>query len=441
MSKALAKIVDRTIGVPIATGFFGENPRAASIFAGLEEDLRVEELMHEIIAQEGLTDPPMVWKAPAAHIHGQYDINFYRTINPEWMIVKGHRRWMALRMLEIFDPAKYEELFPGGKVQCNVLETSDYGVVIQRKQDHAHVVGLTSAIDLMVNIDAGLKRKLTREGLIKAFYPIFDAVHGSTAHGERKINIAELRAEIDIAKAAGDDKEKARLKGLLVDQFVLQRQGLCQHYIRLCHGPTFLKWHWCHMQKVAIEVPEEYQYDPAPKSLTNAQVKELYNANSVVKGKAGNKEMPTDACIALFHKFARTEQQAKDIVLPEVPRFRGNKELNDIANTLSSEGGAEILCASVKMKDEGELPDLRRVDEMLHYMELIKASGETYQVEMSVPFTESNPEGVEYSTLYDAIRLAGKQLVIKAMKERVAVVEDSNEIDLPTLEQDAGEEG
>ena len=423
MSKALAKIVDRTIGIPIVTGYFGENPRAASVFEGLEEDLRIEELMHEIIAQEGLTDPPMVWKAPAAHIHGQYDINFHRAVNPEWMVVKGHRRWMALRMLELFDGDKYEELFPGGKVQCNVLETSDYGVVMQRKQDHAHVVGLTSAIDLMVNIDAGLKRKLTREGLIKAFYPIFDAVHGSTAHGERKISIAELRAEIDVATKAGDPNEKARLKGLLVDQFVLQRAGICQHYMRLCNGPTFLKWHWCHMQKVAIEVPEQYQYDPAPTHLTNAQVRDIYNANCVVKGKPGNKEYPTDACIALFHKIARTEREAASVPKEKSPRFRGNKELSDIANTLSSEGARAILTSALKAPGETELPNLNKADEMLHYVELIGKSDE-YQVEMTVPYTDANPDGCVSASLLDAIRLAGKQLVIKAMKERTVAAEE-----------------
>lgn len=398
----MSKIIEKARMVKVDESYFGENPRAASQFEGMADDLKIDELAFQVIEDKGLTDPPQVWKATDDLKSGLHDVGFHHVTTPVWMIVKGHRRFMAIRRIREMDeesvkahdqalalrkagedviiPAvttHFKDIFPRGEVQCLIFESEDYNTVMERKQDHAHVVGLTSHIDVLVNVEAHLARKLGRETSIRALYPVFDAAHGRTFQGKRKHTIAALEAQIEDKNTP--DPERTRLKSMLLnEEIVPARTGLFQHYENIAKGPEFVRRWWIHFTSGGrVPVPEECVYALSPtKSLTNKEIKELRTANKV-NGQDGHRIKPTEACLKLWGSICRTQAAVDNAPKDKPPQFRGNGAMTEMKNKANSQGLADILESVVRESGntDGTLPDLSVVDTILRYHELILEAG------------------------------------------------------------------
>jgi len=406
------KKVKKFVTVKVNSMFMGKNPRAAAMFAGIQADLKIEELMGKIIRVGRLTDTPKVWETTDQHRHGEFDVYYPGDEVATWMVVKGHRRLAALRMLAIMHPDVFKIVCPKGELQCELFESDDYeGEVIPEKMDHAHVVGLTSVLDVLVNIEACIEADKGREQAIKELYPVLDAAHGRTFQGKRRATIAKLDEQINALDPA-DDIERAILKDKLLDEIVGARTGLYQHYENIAKGPAYVRAHWIHFNSGGrVKVPEDYLLDPSPTHLTNKDVKDLRTANKL-GDLPGNREVPTMECLMLWTQIAETQAEAVANPKPKGAQFRKMTDIYEMVGSLGSVGMKAALSACLKQPSENGRPDLSVHDVDLRYMEAIKGSD----------ITVFGQDGEEVA-LYDLIRKEGARLVQAQMHEKLASLE------------------
>jgi|TARA_R110000824_G_scaffold44833_11_gene130209 hypothetical protein len=404
------------VTVKVNSMFMGKNPRAAAMFPGIQQDLKIEELMGKIMRVGRLTDAPKVWPTTDEHRHGEFDVHYPGDEDggPVWMVVKGHRRLAALRMLSIMHPDVFKIVCPKGEIQCDLFESDDYeGEVIPEKMDHAHVVGLTSVLDVLVNIEACIEADKTREQALKELYPVLDAAHGRTFHGKRRATIAKLDEQIN-ALAPGDDIERAILKEKLLEEIVHARTGLYQHYENVAKGPAYVRAHWIHFNSGGrVKVPEEYQLDLSPTHLTNKNVKDLRTANKL-GDLPGNREMPTEECLRLWTELAQAQADAEANPKPKGAQIRKLTDIHEIMGSLGSDGMKAALGACLKQPSENGRPDLSVHDIDLRYTEAIKGAGDDIMV--------FGRDGEEES-LYTLIRKEGARLVQEQMRAKVSALE------------------
>ena len=393
--------------------FKGENSRGAALYKGLEDDLRKEDLAQNMDEIGGMTDPPMVWiPSSSEYITGEWDENWDLLKDPQYMILKAHRRIAALWHLRETNREAFDRLVPKGKIWCLVSDEPDYEKALLLKQDHAHVLGLHSQLDVLVNVRMAMQRGLSRDKIIRELWPLFDNAHGRSFQGKRKVDIARLEEQIK-ALPQDDAHSRAALKEELLQELVSARTGLFQHYESVLKGPAFVEAYWVNMITGGrVEVPEEYVMLESPKSLTNDQVKKLRVANKPdPKGKAdGNREQPTDAVYQLWTQLAETAAKAATEPKEDKAHFRGLTGVAEIRGGLGSEGAKSILDACLKTSGDASKPDLTDIDRNLRYVEVIKKAGAKVLVTL-----DGTQEKVN---LYQAIVECGARLVREATEER-----------------------
>ncbi len=406
------KKAKKFVTVKVNSMFMGKNPRAAAMFEGIQTDLKIEELMGKIIRVGRLTDTPKVWETTDEHRHGEFDVYYPGDEAAQWMVVKGHRRLAALRMLAIMHPDVFKIVCPKGELQCELFESDDYeGEVIPEKMDHAHVVGLTSVLDVLVNIEACIEADKTREQALKELYPVLDAAHGRSFAGKRRATIAKLDEQISALEPA-DDITRAILKDKLLDEIVHARTGLYQHYENIAKGPAFVRAYWIHFNSGGrVKVPEDYQLDLSPTHLTNRDVKDLRIANKL-GDLPGNREVPTSECLQLWTELAEAQADAEANPKPKSAQLRKLTDIHEMMGSLGSEGMKAALGACLKQPGENGKPDLSVHDIDLRYMEAIKGSD----------IMVFGQDGEEVA-LYDLIRKEGARLVQEQMRAKVSALE------------------
>lgn len=390
-----------------------ENSRGAALYKGLEDDLRTEDLAQNMKEIGGATDPPMVWiPSSPEYITGEWDKHWDLLKEPKYMILKAHRRFLALWHLYETDREAFDRLVPKGKIWCLVSDEQTYEKALLLKQDHAHVLGLHSQLDVLVNVRMAMQRGLSRDKIIRELWPLFDNAHGRSFQGKRKVDIARLEEQIK-ALPADDHKNRTVLKEEHLQELVNARTGLFQHYESILKGPAFVEAYWVNMITGGrVEVPEEYVMLESPKSLTNDQVKKLRVANKPdPKGKVdGNREQPTDAVYQLWTQLAETAAKAATEPKEDKAHFRGLTGVAEIRGGLGSEGAKSILDACLKTSGDASKPDLSDIDRNLRYVEVIKKAGANVLVTL-----DGTQETV---SLYQAIVECGARLVREATEER-----------------------
>jgi hypothetical protein len=233
--------------------YTGENPRIykEDHIDGLARDIR----------ENGLIDRITVWDHPSE------DDKSLR-----YQALKGHCRLKAINRIKAADPTRFEELFPGGKVDVHVYDSSTTeDEALKVKLDHGQQAELSNWYELYLSAFmlflSGLKEK---EVVIRLSH-LMDRV--AQLKGKAKEKIDALRAAVTEARDAGDYREVVRREDKLEDELFTTRRGMVQNLNRVRKSPKLIEASMYYLY--VGTVPDGYEAEQLIKSLTNRDIRKL----------------------------------------------------------------------------------------------------------------------------------------------------------------------
>lgn len=244
------------------------------------------EALRASIAADGLHDPLVVWDNPNPN-------------NPEqrYEVLKGNRRTEAINLIATFDPATFEEHFPGGKIPAEVHTGLTDEEALEIKLDHGTQLGLSNWYELYMSCVLHLRArggswKRAEAPIVKACRTIFDRV--KPLSGKAKDRTNKLLKAIEDARKANDLRALALAEKEAEKDYFDTRRGMIQtiHAVSVC--PTIVE-DSRYLQYVGT-VPGGRELDDLIPTLSDKEIKKLKKAHDLDLDETNPENMEDGVC-------------------------------------------------------------------------------------------------------------------------------------------------
>lgn len=220
----------------------GANPR-------LPERLHLEPLA-ESIRQDGLLQRPLVAR-----------------IGDEYIMIAGHRRWMAIRLLS---DDEHKRLFPQG-IPVIVRTGLTRDEVERAKVDHGNMIDLSCKAEVYLAAEILLRAGATEKEVATTLTSLLDRVFPLRASARRKLQDLDAK----ILEARG--KARSNLCKERDDFYASYRRGVVQELHNVFRAPSLVRAAFI-FKDTGVK-PEGFEKVTLPQNITTAQIRKCFEAH------------------------------------------------------------------------------------------------------------------------------------------------------------------
>lgn len=310
-----------------------------------DEAWKITDLSMDIEAV-GLKTPLTVW---------------FRDKTPE--IVAGHRRHRALLRLRERNQQRYKELFKDG-VPCNVLRDATEQEAMIYLADHGNELPLGDRFEVQLTANKLMDAGITREGLANSLRGLLDRVVGPLT-GDRLKKVKALEEERHAAAEAKNTSKVASLEKEIRKEIGEARAGYCQHLQDVWRNPPIVLQ--ALRYRATMELPDGVDFLPI---LSNGQINTLAKAldEDVKLSPEYSRRLPGPNWKKRWESIVESQKSRKPTEKTVRAKSMASKDIDAMAKTMASAGMKQVLGRAA---DAGNSTDIRGVDEMLYYAELV----------------------------------------------------------------------